>query len=88
MMHGCNYFGISIHAPREGSDLASPCLPLLTSHFYPRSPQEERPGAGVYQQAGAAISIHAPRKRSDIHAVLLSFAKMYFYPRSPQEERP
>ena len=34
---------ISIHAPREGSDLNRKAIILYRLHFYPRSPRGERP---------------------------------------------
>ena len=63
---------ISIHAPREGSDLPSRCPAPDSSDFYPRSPRGERPQGGGFVQAHGRISIHAPREGSD-HALLVDF---------------
>ena len=38
--------GISIHAPRVGSDLPANRVYHLKLNFYPRSPRGERPSAG------------------------------------------
>ena len=38
---------ISIHAPREGSDVVGYGVPHLLGHFNPRSPRGERPAQGV-----------------------------------------
>ena len=58
--------GISIHAPRVGSDCQSRELLSVAGNFNPRSPCGERPGSlccGARWTAG--ISIHAPRVGSD-----------------------
>ena len=41
--HRLSHGGISIHAPRTGSDGASPQRPPPSCHFNPRSPHGERP---------------------------------------------
>ena len=56
---------ISIHAPREGSDKQGHGTISPTTHFYPRSPRGERPGAEGLATAYSRISIHAPREGSD-----------------------
>ena len=56
---------ISIHAPREGSDLPFICCLEDKEHFYPRSPRGERLELTVDGLTGEEISIHAPREGSD-----------------------
>ena len=57
--------GISIHAPRVGSDSppVSPRLPRW--HFNPRSPCGERLTSKKVYNGQESISIHAPRVGSD-----------------------
>ena len=57
--------GISIHAPRMGSDDASLTLTRRMTYFNPRSPDGERPVRHCGRQGGRGISIHAPRMGSD-----------------------
>ena len=57
--------GISIHAPREGSDLTPPTLPSPTTYFNPRSPRGERRFQPPEFYIQFFISIHAPREGSD-----------------------
>ena len=58
--------GISIHAPREGSDLAWQLRSLYTDiYFYPRSPRGERLVIVSAWGRSFSISIHAPREGSD-----------------------
>ena len=59
-------FGISIHAPRGGSDRSFPATGRLLLHFNPRSPWGERPGDAKPGEGIHAISIHAPRGGSDL----------------------
>ena len=60
------YPAISIHAPREGSDVTRPAgTAAACNHFYPRSPRGERLGAALAAAAELVISIHAPREGSD-----------------------
>ena len=56
--------GISIHAPRAGSDSASFFKCDANSYFNPRSPCGERPALAVRLPV-PEISIHAPRAGSD-----------------------
>ena len=58
--------GISIHAPRTGSDSSRNRIFCPSSHFNPRSPHGERPDDAASAQANLAISIHAPRTGSDV----------------------
>ena len=79
---------ISIHAPREGSDCASPFAYSGRRHFYPRSPRGERHDALGRAPLAQDISIHAPREGSDGRGGTSWGARRYFYPRSPRGERP
>ena len=57
--------GISIHAPRAGSDLEPEGMFIYGNYFNPRSPCGERHAmTGAWAEA-SAISIHAPRAGSD-----------------------
>ena len=57
--------GISIHAPRVGSDVSSaPSMPW-PGNFNPRSPCGERPNLFSMYRLFYEISIHAPRVGSD-----------------------
>ena len=79
---------ISIHAPREGSDKQGHGTISPTTHFYPRSPRGERPGAEGLATAYSRISIHAPREGSDGRCGCSRWRWSHFYPRSPRGERP
>ena len=58
--------GISIHAPREGSDSAYNQPRGRTADFNPRPPRGERPRRYRWDPADLPrISIHAPREGSD-----------------------
>ena len=63
---------ISIHAPREGSDKQGHGTISPTTHFYPRSPRGERPGAEGLATAYSRISIHAPREGSDLPVPMMN----------------
>ena len=67
-VHGLGLLGrvrISIHAPREGSDLRLFCALSSAVDFYPRSPRGERHMIRASVRAAGFISIHAPREGSD-----------------------
>ena len=57
--------GISIHAPRTGSDRFEIVSQCISAYFNPRSPHGERPRRSVHHHQGDGISIHAPRTGSD-----------------------
>ena len=79
---------ISIHAPREGSDLHPWSNSFCLMHFYPRSPRGERPAGGSRNSRYPGISIHAPREGSDVRGPMLCHRSAgHFYPRSPLGER-
>ena len=56
---------ISIHAPREGSDVRSKWRIMKPSDFNPRPPRGERPAGHASRHDMVHISIHAPREGSD-----------------------
>ena len=57
---------ISIHAPREGSDLPRLLAGRIQpQNFYPRSPRGERRRGRFCGHFLNGISIHAPREGSD-----------------------
>ena len=58
--------GISIHAPREGSDPRQAARSSREGDFYPRSPRGERRVTPSRVRLQFSISIHAPRERSDL----------------------
>ena len=79
--------GISIHAPRTGSDgsrgTQRPRVPI--SIHAPRTGSD----AGIAQNGGIpVISIHAPRTGSDVFADAHGRITAHFNPRSPHGERP
>ena len=80
---------ISIHAPREGSDLS-----MTTPDGYagPISIHAPREGSDLVRQDEVGpghISIHAPREGSDVGVGQAQPpAPGHFYPRSPRGERP
>ena len=78
---------ISIHAPREGSDLGWRCrcdCGNISIHAPREGSDGGRPGAG----RSGSISIHAPREGSDLSALWTPCGPKNFYPRSPRGERP
>ena len=56
---------ISIHAPREGSDLVVLIIMVIDRYFNPRSPRGERRAPVPNSIILYDISIHAPREGSD-----------------------
>ena len=58
--------GISIHAPRTGSDDQDGGRSAVYSDFNPRSPHGERPTTEAGTLGCIFISIHAPRTGSDV----------------------
>ena len=78
---------ISIHAPREGSDITGQLLDYYPTHFYPRSPRGERPRKLPVMGRKRVISIHAPREGSDSLWNWCTSLQGNFYPRSPRGER-
>ena len=82
------HFGISIHAPREGSDEAN------FQRFWPdevisiHAPREGSDRRVLQSTGRNNISIHAPREGSDVHCYAFESRLRHFYPRSPRGERP
>ena len=60
--------GISIHAPRRGSDLPQSARENIVKYFNPRSPQGERLRGSLPFCFRLDISIHAPRRGSDLRS--------------------
>ena len=86
---GLNYTtqGISIHAPREGSDPPEPAYsgsPGISIHA-PREGSDLRPPVNLHLLA--IISIHAPREGSDEVFDRTISSPDHFNPRSPRGER-
>ena len=79
--------GISIHAPRVGSDWIStvPCGKCRISIHAPRVGSDHHETKANNQ---LAISIHAPRVGSDSNTPLVTGISSHFNPRSPCGERP
>ena len=73
---GCGYVFVSIHAPREGSDMALQWPTIDTCMFHSMLPGEgsDRTAPGI--GAGGDVSIHAPVKGAttgSIHLGLRQF---------------
>ena len=58
-------YGISIHAPRMGSDYSGDASLRIMLNFNPRSPDGERLSKSFAPPNVSRISIHAPRMGSD-----------------------
>ena len=84
---GGDHLIISIHAPREGSDVEAEQHAAGYENFYPRSPRGERPAISTRASIRTRISIHAPREGSDPRPGPPCKSRFYFYPRSPRGER-
>ena len=82
-----SFQGISIHAPRTGSDTTRTARCWKPAYFNPRSPHGERPDAGLFAFTRRVISIHAPRTGSDPRAGDSRCRRCNFNPRSPHGER-
>ena len=78
--------GISIHAPRMGSDDGRFLPSRSPSDFNPRSPDGERPSRMIFPRL-KRISIHAPRMGSDRERRTARTGSTHFNPRSPDGER-
>ena len=64
--------GISIHAPRMGSDYSNMFIAAISIHFNPRSPHGERLSFWTVYDV-SRISIHAPRMGSDTQIFITIF---------------
>ena len=76
---------ISIHAPREGSDLWAWQASSATSYFYPRSPQGERQYREGKPPPIQTISIHAPREGSDLEQRFHAAGQLLISIHAPRE---
>ena len=88
-MQGSVYFsalGISIHAPRAGSDKIAECVcdSRQISIHAPRAGSDDKEYKDALKEI---ISIHAPRAGSDIILSLQLLLFANFNPRSPCGER-
>ena len=63
--------GISIHAPREGCDVASWSPRRARIYFNPRTPRGVRHLTRDAAEAALSISIHAPREGCDAFSIVL-----------------
>ena len=79
--------GISIHAPRVGSDADSLTDDVATVGFLSTLPAWGATGCFYRDSRLYTISIHAPRVGSDLQIRFIPRARSYFYPRSPRGER-
>ena len=79
--------GISIHAPRVGSDAYYAYSTTDTDDFNPRSPCGERRPRSTAGTSCPLISIHAPRVGSDTGGCISRLIRWHFNPRSPCGER-
>ena len=61
--------GISIHAPREGSDTARAAIAAHRGTFLSTLPARGATDHGKQPNVPAVISIHAPREGSDVKEV-------------------
>ena len=79
---------ISIHAPREGSDLQNSQFEFANAIFLSTLPARGATSSSAQQSTSAGqISIHAPREGSDQSHDPVDDLRRYFYPRSPRGER-
>ena len=78
---------ISIHAPREGSDVLPPLAENTCGCISIHAPREgsDEVMAGLW--GNDEISIHAPREGSDLELEVYVDIISDFYPRSPRGER-
>ena len=75
---------ISIHAPREGSDLAGLVKCANCGQFQSTLPVRGATRQGYHEPWELAISIHAPREGSDlVHLAKNRLYRSNFNPRSP-----
>ena len=80
--------GVSIHAPREGSDIFINLMPCTAIHFNPRSPRRER----LIELPGCLNRRHSfqstlPAKGATLNPYRINPLCFYFNPRSPRRER-
>ena len=78
---------ISIHAPREGSDLLQETDGTFVFVISIHAPREGSDALRTFQFMAKEISIHAPREGSDSRTTCPAVERQNFYPRSPRGER-
>ena len=80
--------GISIHAPREGSDCwhLSPAE-RSKANFNPRSPRGERPTRLALARSMSPFQSTLPARGATVHDARQPPPGLYFNPRSPRGER-
>ena len=79
--------GISIHAPRTGSDPICISFPIWSAVFQSTLPARGATAVCPRLRTDSAISIHAPRTGSDCRRCRCAAFRAYFNPRSPHGER-
>ena len=79
--------GISIHAPRTGSDFARPLITPLRYHFNPRSPHGERRGCFVGMSFTTQFQSTLPARGATCCQLRANSCNAHFNPRSPHGER-
>ena len=83
------FTGISIHAPREGSDAGRSRRLISSEKFLSTLPARGATSGVAHHIANDGISIHAPREGSDWQIRSCPcLSNRHFYPRSPRGERP
>ena len=69
-IHPAVFHAISIHAPREGSDMVSVCVPMFADLFLSTLPARGATEHSMTLTLRGGISIHAPREGSDRRPIL------------------
>ena len=70
----CQGFGISIHAPRTGSDPCPRCRWGRPCHFNPRSPHGERQYMGIWEQFPFTFQSTLPARGATVTVPEFDFA--------------
>ena len=83
-----NAKGISIHAPRTGSDPANVARRRARNYFNPRSPHGER--LNFYDTVIRDFQFQStlPARGATVNCSISVLSEKYFNPRSPHGERP
>ena len=76
-------YKISIHAPREGSDMLPYWQGSILARFLSTLPVRGATILGDLAPLQLVISIHAPREGSDRSVRPTVSSRSHFYPRSP-----
>ena len=83
LLSGFSRFSISIHAPREGSDLDVVRAGGPDDEFLSTLPVRGATRRHITSTSKQKISIHAPREGSDCLSFKSGSKNKHFYPRSP-----